>query len=161
MIAAWLVQRFGPAHLRLLSRTGRMADASAVSALAATAACITTAMADAGSPADATAALSATVAKGPVLQAVLHAAGVLADSLLDKQSAGSFRRVFAPKLGGLAALAAALQCQPVASMALFSSVASLLGAAGQVSSCTLQARPYVGVWFGADTLQHGREGHCP
>lgn len=160
MIAAWLVQCYGPAHLRLLSRTGRVADASAVATLAATAACITTAMADAGSPADAAAALSATVARGPALQAVLHAAGVLADSVLDKQSAGSFRRVFAPKLGGLAAMAAALQRQPVASMALFSSVASLLGAAGQVSSRTLEAWPSIGVWLGGDSLQSGREGHC-
>lgn len=132
MIAAWLVQRFGPAHLRLLSRTGRVADASTAASLAATAACISTTMADAGSPADAAAALSTIAAQGPALQAVLHAAGVLADSLLDKQSAGSFRRVFAPKLGGLADMAAALQRQPVASLALFSSVASLLGAAGQV-----------------------------
>ncbi len=137
MIAAWLVQRFGPAHLRLLSRTGRVADTSTAASLAATASCISTAMADAGSPADAAAALSASSQQGPALQAVLHAAGVLADSLLDKQSAGSFRRVFAPKLGGLAAMAAALQRQPVSSLALFSSVASLLGAAGQVRWCTM------------------------
>jgi len=43
------------------------------------------------------------------------------------------RRVFAPKMGGLSATSASLQHQPVASLALFSSVASLLGAAGQVS----------------------------
>lgn len=50
------------------------------------------------------------------------------------------RRVFAPKLGGLGAIAAALQRQPVASLALFSSVASLLGAAGQVCHLALAPR---------------------
>ena len=90
MIASWLVQRFGPAHIRLLSRSGRAGDAAAAARLAITAACISTAAADAGSPADAATALAAT-SEGPALQAVLHAAGVLEDSLLDKQTAGSFR----------------------------------------------------------------------
>lgn len=55
----------------------------------------------------------------------------LQDGMLDKQSAGSFRRVFAPKLAALDSLAAASHCQPLASLVLFSSVASLLGAPGQ------------------------------
>ena len=42
------------------------------------------------------------------------------------------RHVFAPKLGAVSFIAAAAQRQPLASLALFSSVASLLGAAGQV-----------------------------
>lgn len=87
MISAWLVQRGGPAYIRLLSRSGRVADAS----LAATAACISTATADAGSPTDTAGSLEAAGRWGPAVQAVLHAAGVLADSLLDRQSSGSFR----------------------------------------------------------------------
>lgn len=92
MISAWLVQRGGPAYFRLLSRSGRVADEGVAASLAATAACISTAMADAGSPTDTSGSLEAEGRRGPALQAVLHAAGVLADSLLDKQSAGSFRR---------------------------------------------------------------------
>lgn len=91
MISQWLVQRSGPAYIRLLSRSGRVADADMAASLAATAACISSAMADAGSPADTAAALEAAGQQGPALQAVLHAAGVLADSLLDKQTVGSFR----------------------------------------------------------------------
>lgn len=162
MISQWLVQCNGPAHILLLSRSGRVMDAAAAG-LAATAACISSVMSDTGAPVDATAALGAAAFwQGPALQAVLHASGVLADSLLGGQTASSFRcaepifmtpthtgrvtmqaqyfslwppvcrRVFAPKLGALETVSAALQRQPVAALALFSSVASLLGAAGQV-----------------------------
>lgn len=92
IISQWLVQRSGPAYIHLLSRSGRVADAAAAS-LAATAACISSVMSDAGSPADAATALGAAAGLGPALQAVLHASGVLADGLLDKQTAGSFRWV--------------------------------------------------------------------
>ena len=93
MIAEWLVQRSGPAYIQLLSRSGRVAGATSAASLAATAAYITSAMADAGAPADVAAALEAAAGWGPALQAVLHASGVLADSMLDKQTAGSFRLV--------------------------------------------------------------------
>lgn len=93
MVALWLVQRLGPAHIRLLSRSGHPADAASGAALAATAGCVTSAMADAGSPGDAAAAFEAAGQRGPALKAVLHASGVLADSLMDKQTAGSLRWV--------------------------------------------------------------------
>jgi len=91
MICRWLVQRSGPAYIRLLSRSGRVADASAAASLAATAAHISCQVADAASPADVAAALAAGAGQGPALQALLHASGVLEDSLLGKQSAASFR----------------------------------------------------------------------
>ncbi len=91
MVASWLVQRLGPGFIRLLSRSGHLAEGSSTAALAATAGCITCAMADAGSPGDAAVALEAGGQLGPAVQAVMHASGVLADSLLDKQTAGSFR----------------------------------------------------------------------
>lgn len=166
LITQWLVQRSGPAYIRLLSRSGWVADAAMAAGLATSAACVTSAKADAGSPADAAAVLAAGSGQGAALQAVMHTAGVLADSLVNTQTAGSFRwalhrlvtdiwpplempalpstadirlcrsmpcrRVFAPKLGGLGALSTALQQQPLNSLVLFSSMASLLGAAGQV-----------------------------
>ena len=91
MISQWLVQRNGPSYIQLLSRSGRVSDAASAASLAVTAACISYVMSDAGSPADAATALGAAAGLGPALQAVLHASGVLADGLLDKQTAGSFR----------------------------------------------------------------------
>jgi hypothetical protein len=91
MISSWLVQRTGKMYVLLLSRSGRTADPAAAS-LTATPACISSAMADAGSSVDVAAALAAAAfSPRPALQMVLHASGVLADSLLDKQSAASFR----------------------------------------------------------------------
>ena len=172
MISMWLAQRSGPLFLHLLSRSGRTANASALAELAATSACITSTMADSGTPADVAAALAAITAPrrgaaAPQLAAVLHASGVLQDGLLDKQSAGSMRRVFAPKLGGLRAAADMLAWLPVGAVTLFSSgepqmpqahhlpslplliarllipptpaVASLLGAAGQANYAAANA----------------------
>lgn len=69
---------------------------------------------------------------GPAAGATLvHAGGVLEDALLPKQTLGSLRRVFAPKLAGLRNLAGALAAAPPAAVALFSSIASLLGSPGQ------------------------------
>lgn len=91
MVTLWLVQRLGPAYIRLLSRSGHLADNATAAALAATVGCITSAMADAGSPGDAAAAFEAGGQPGPAVQAVMHASGVLEDSLLEKQTAGSLR----------------------------------------------------------------------
>lgn len=91
MISSWLVQRTGKMYILLLSRSGRAADPAAAS-LAASPACVSFAAADAGAPVDAAAAFAAAAfSPRPPLQAVLHASGVLADSLLEKQSAASFR----------------------------------------------------------------------
>lgn len=64
---------------------------------------------------------------------VLHAAGVLQDSLLGNQSQASIRAVMAPKLGPAAGanLVAAAAAMPLQQLVLFSSVASFVGAAGQ------------------------------
>ena len=94
MISRWLVQQSGPAHIHLLSRSGRAANEAAVTGLNVCAACISSTMTDAGSPGDATTALdSASSWQAPPLQAVLHASGVLADSLISMQTAASFRWV--------------------------------------------------------------------
>ena len=59
--------------------------------------------------------------------------GVLEDAPLGRQSAGGLRRVLAPKAAGAAALLAAAGAAPVGAAALFSSVAALLGNAGQAN----------------------------
>lgn len=51
--------------------------------------------------------------------------------MLPKQSASSFKAVFAPKLGALSTLNTSSTNLPITAITLFSSVASLLGGAGQ------------------------------
>lgn len=60
---------------------------------------------------------------------VVHGAGVLADSLIPDKTADSVGRVLRPKLGGLAAVLAAV-AQPK-DLVLFTSVAGLFGNTGQ------------------------------
>ena len=67
-----------------------------------------------------------------------HAGGVLQDSILANQTAGGGRRVFAPKVGGLGKMRAEL-CAPTSCTVLFSSVAALLGSAGQANYCAANA----------------------
>ena len=71
-------------------------------------------------------------ATGPLV-GVWHASGVLADALLPKQSAVTLTQVCAPKMNGGWALHLAFSSTPVQSFLLFSSVASLLGGAGQAN----------------------------
>lgn len=66
---------------------------------------------------------------------VLHAAGILQDSLISNQSQASIRAVMAPKLGASTAanILAATAAMPLQQLVLFSSVASCVGAAGQAN----------------------------
>ena len=61
------------------------------------------------------------------------AGGVLADGLLGKQSAATLRRVMAPKASGIANLSTRMAALPVGALVAFSSIASLLGNAGQAN----------------------------
>ena len=64
---------------------------------------------------------------------VWHAAGVLADGVLPNQSAESFTYVYAPKVHGAFALAAASVCLQLRTACLFSSIASLFGGGAQAN----------------------------
>ena len=59
--------------------------------------------------------------------------GLLCDGAIRWQTAGDAREVLAPKLAGALALAGATAAVPLASSCLFSSVAALLGNAGQAN----------------------------
>ena len=63
--------------------------------------------------------------------ALVHGAGVLADSLLIDKTRQQFDRVFATKVGGLQNLLAALGDAPLSHTALFSSAAAFYGNNGQ------------------------------
>ena len=69
----------------------------------------------------------------PSVAGVWHAAGVLADALLFKQAAFALARVCAPKMQGAWGLHKACATAAVGMLALFSSVAALLGGAGQAN----------------------------
>ena len=69
----------------------------------------------------------------------LDVGGVLRDALLSTQSAASLRAVLAPKLSASVAVIAACQLHPVRQLVLFSSVAALLGNAGQANYAAANA----------------------
>ena len=77
--------------------------------------------------------LSATVAGNsvPPMRGLWHAAGVLADAVLAKQSEDGLCQVYAPKVYGAQTLQAVSVAVGLCSCVLFSSVAALLGGAGQ------------------------------
>ena len=73
------------------------------------------------------------------VQGVLHAGGVLADSVLSNQTAQSVKQVFAPKVVGLHQLADTFAMDAMGVQVLFSSVAALLGSAGQTNYAAANA----------------------
>ncbi|MGM7646809.1 SDR family NAD(P)-dependent oxidoreductase [Nocardia sp. JW2] len=78
---------------------------------------------------DATALAEAVAPWRDRITGVVHGAGVLADSMIPDKTADSIARVLRPKLGGLAAVLAAVG-EPK-DLVLFTSVAGLFGNAGQ------------------------------
>jgi hypothetical protein len=84
------------------------------------------------------------------LRGVWHAAGVVVDAVLQRQTVPALARVCAPKLRGAVALHFA-GCGPLRSYALFSSVAALLGGAGQANYSAANA--------GLDALASRRRAH--
>ncbi|GEM34939.1 hypothetical protein NN3_59460 [Nocardia neocaledoniensis NBRC 108232] len=78
---------------------------------------------------DATALAEAVAPWRDRITGVVHGAGVLADSMIPDKTADSIARVLRPKLGGLAAVLAAVG-EP-RDLVLFTSVAGLFGNAGQ------------------------------
>lgn len=75
--------------------------------------------------------LSRMAAQLPPLRGVVHAAGVLEDSLLVNQDPAAFARVLAPKVAGAVHLDELTRQRPLDFFVSFSSIAALLGNAGQ------------------------------
>jgi acyl transferase domain-containing protein/phospholipid N-methyltransferase len=148
--AAWLVER-GAQSLVLLGRSAP--DAAALAALAdmrgagAAVEAIEGDVADAGRMA---LLLAHIVANLPPLRGVIHAAGVLDDGILAHQSVPRFRRVLAPKLLGAWHLHRLTADRPLDFFVLYSSLASLMGSAGQANHAAANAF--------LDALAHHRRG---
>jgi NAD(P)-dependent dehydrogenase (short-subunit alcohol dehydrogenase family) len=71
------------------------------------------------------------MAQGCGAQGLVHSGGALADALVEHQSPAGVRTAFAAKVSGASAWGPYLQRHPISAQMLFSSVASLLGSAGQ------------------------------
>jgi 3-oxoacyl-(acyl-carrier-protein) synthase/thioesterase domain-containing protein/SAM-dependent methyltransferase/acyl carrier protein len=87
----------------------------------------------------ATAGLGGVQDLGLPMQSVFHAAGVISDGVLANQTNRSLRAVYGPKVHGAGVLHCAVVAHAGLAFALTSSVASLLGAAGQSNHAAASA----------------------
>ncbi|MCX4745011.1 SDR family NAD(P)-dependent oxidoreductase [Kitasatospora sp. NBC_01287] len=141
LIAHRLVTRHGVRHLLLAGRQGaRAAGAAELAAeLTALGAEVTIAAADVADPA-AVAGLLAGLAPEHPLTAVVHAAGVLADTLLTDLTPERLAQVLRPKADGAWQLHRATEHLDLAAFVLFSSAVGLLGNAGQANYAAANAQ---------------------
>jgi len=119
---------------RSLVLTGRRVQESpAVEALRALGARVTLAACDLAQADQVASLFEATLAALPPLRGVIHAAGVIEDALLPRQTAEGFRRVLSAKVAGAWNLHRHTRLLPLDFFVLYSSAASLLGSAGQAN----------------------------
>jgi len=140
LTARWLGESRGAPALVLASRSGALARGSTAewALLGASGAAVRIARCDAADPAAVRRLLAwsagVAAAAAPRLCGVWHAAGVLSDALLPRQTAATLARVYGPKAHGAWALQRCTAALPLEACALFSSVAALLGGPGQVGA---------------------------
>ena len=101
------------------------------------------------------AGLFQTLSDAPYATGIINSGGVLADGVLATQSVSTLRAAFAPKLASAVAMSSAAECLPLSQVLLFSSVASLLGGAGQANYAAANAA--LEGWVGAKAA-HGTNG---
>ena len=120
-------------HVVLLGRSGRPTSTvwGTLSALHGHTALITMVRCDASSAQEA--AYEAVLSRLHRLEHVLHASGVLSDAMLPRQGVDTLRSAFAPKLGAVPNMDSMLAGAPAAQVVAFSSIAALLGNAGQAN----------------------------
>ncbi|MFG1954456.1 SDR family NAD(P)-dependent oxidoreductase [Micromonospora sp. NPDC048830] len=129
-IARWLVAK-GARHLVLLGRSAPSAEVAATLRALHPDARIHTRQADVTDPAALAGVLAEIAATMPPLRGVVHAAGVLDDGVLARQTWQRFAGVLAPKVAGGWNLHLATRDLPLDFFVLCSSVAALLGSPGQ------------------------------
>jgi acyl transferase domain-containing protein/NADPH:quinone reductase-like Zn-dependent oxidoreductase/SAM-dependent methyltransferase/acyl carrier protein len=137
--AAWLVAR-GARSLVLVGRGDPSDEVKRdITALESQGVAVHVVGADVSDPADMERLISALPGGPAALRGVIHAAGVLDDGVLAQQTWTNFRRVLAPKVDGSWHLHRLSERAPLDFFVLFSSVASLLGSAGQGNHATANA----------------------
>ncbi|MFC4562161.1 type I polyketide synthase [Nocardiopsis mangrovi] len=132
VFARHAVREHGVRDLLLLSRSGERAPGAAglVDELRASGARVTVSACDVADRESLAAAISAITADAP-LSAVIHAAGVLDDGLLDALTPDRLAAVFRPKVDAAWHLHSLTEHLPLSAFVLFSSAAGVLGNAGQ------------------------------
>jgi NADPH:quinone reductase-like Zn-dependent oxidoreductase/acyl carrier protein len=130
-VAEWLVEQ-GARNLLLIARRQPAADALArIAQMEAAGVHVEVAIADVADAAALEQALAGSRGGIAALRGVVHAAGVLRDGMLASQEWDEFHQVLAPKVEGAWNLHRLTQAAPLDFFVLFSSIASLLGGAGQ------------------------------
>ncbi|MET9608854.1 SDR family NAD(P)-dependent oxidoreductase [Streptomyces sp. NPDC006512] len=134
MLARHLVDRHGVRHLLLTSRRGPAAPAAAAlrEELTAAGAHVEIVACDVTSR-ESVAGLVDAVPHGHPLTAVVHCAGVLADGVVEALTEEQVDAVLAPKVRGAWHLHELTRHLDLSAFVLFSSIASVLGTAGQAN----------------------------
>ncbi len=104
---------------------------ASIAALVATGAEVHYAAVDIRDEAEVSRVLETARAKWGPINAVIHAAGVLADKKIVDKTDDQFRQVFSTKVEGLRALLQATRQDPLSYLCIFSSIAARFGNAGQ------------------------------
>ncbi|MEH2308329.1 SDR family NAD(P)-dependent oxidoreductase [Nostoc sp.] len=137
-VANWLVER-GVQHLVLVGRRSPSDKAkSAIASWENAGVQVTVAQADITQLEQLRAVIDNIDPQFP-LRGVIHAAGILDDGILLQQTWERFTRVMAPKVQGAWNLHILTQDKPLELFVLFSSVASVLGTAGQANYAAANA----------------------
>ena len=135
----WLVRR-GARHVVLVGRhEPAEAAREAIVWGESQGARVETWLADVAREADVSALLTTISATMPPLRGILHTAGILDDGVLTEQTWDRFTRVLAPKTSGSWLLHEKTAALPLDFFVMFSSVASIFGAAGQANYAAANA----------------------
>lgn len=146
--AQWLAAR-GAGKLVLLGRRGLTPEAETVIAgMQAAGAEIVVEAIDVGDRNTVAALLRRLRSEGPPLRGVIHSAGVLANAALGNLDRARFETVYRARHDGAKALDDLTRIDPLDFFVLYSSIASVLGAAGQANYAAANA--YM------DALSHSR-----
>ncbi|MEH1773539.1 type I polyketide synthase [Nostoc sp.] len=139
LVARWMVQR-GARHLVLVGRSSAsVAVHEQLQELQQAGAQVNVIQADVSDVEQITKVLSEIERTLPPLRGIIHSVGVLDDGVLQQQNWQRFVKVLAPKVEGAWHLHTLTQNQPLDFFVMFSSIASLLGNAGQSNHAAANA----------------------
>ena len=139
IVARWLIEH-GARHIALMGRRAlNDQDHATLTELGTDKANVVYLQGDAANATALTSVLSTLAREMPPLRGVFHAAGVLDDAPLLRQSVSSFERVMSPKVAGAWNLHQQTLALELDQFVLFSSVSALLGMPGQANYAAANA----------------------